>query len=370
MAPIATTEAAVPARVLVCDDSAVVRAALSRVLEAEHGIQVVARVANGRQAIEAVRRTAVDIVLLDIEMPLMDGLTALPLLLASDPRLRVIMASTSTTRMADATMRALQLGAADYIAKPSALVGLGNEAFRRELLSKVRGLVRTAESMPRALSARRLRPASGKRPELLAVGCSTGGPQALFTLVQGLAGGLSVPMLVTQHMPPAFTITLAAHLERLSGLPCAEAVDGETLIPGSILIAPGDRHLTVEAGSAGLCVRLLNGPAVNYCCPAVDPMLESAAAACGDRVLVAILTGMGHDGLAGTRRVVEAGGTAIAQDEATSVVWGMPGAVVQAGLCHAVLPLPEIAPKLLALLDTAAGGAVRNEWPLRDGRLP
>lgn len=152
------------ARVLVCDDSAVVRAALSRVLEAEHGIQIVGRVANGRQAIEAVRRTAVDIVLLDIEMPVMDGLTALPLLLESDPRLRVIMASTSTIRMADATMRALQLGAADYIAKPSALAGLGNEEFRRELLSKVRGLARLAESPPGALSAGRLRPAAGKLP--------------------------------------------------------------------------------------------------------------------------------------------------------------------------------------------------------------
>ncbi len=215
-----------------------------------------------------------------------------------------------------------------------------------------------------------MRPVAGKRPELLAVGCSTGGPQALFTLVQGLGRSLSVPMLVTQHMPPAFTSTLAAHLERLSGVPCAEAVDGEALIAGRILIAPGDRHLTVEAGSAGLHARLLNGPAVNYCCPAVDPMLESAAVACGGRVLVAILTGMGHDGLAGTRRVVEAGGTAIAQDEATSVVWGMPGAVAQAGLCHAVLPLPEIAPKLLTLLDTAAGSDARNERMPRDGRTP
>ncbi len=370
MSPIATADATPTARVLVCDDSAVVRAALSQLLEAERGVQVVARVANGQQAIAAVRRTAIDIVLLDIEMPVMDGLTALPLLLDSHPDLRVIVASVFTARMADATIRALQLGAADYILKPSALVGLGNEAFRRELLSKVRGLLRSAESTPQALSLGRLRPASGKRPELLAVGCSTGGPQALFTLVQGLGRSLPVPMLVTQHMPPAFTMTLAAHLARLSGLACAEAVDGEALIPGRILIAPGDRHLTVEAGSAGLRVRLLNGPAVNYCRPAVDPMLESAALACGDRVLVAILTGMGHDGLAGTRRVVEAGGTAIAQDEATSVVWGMPGAVAQAGLCHAVLALPEIAPKLLALLGAGGGRETRNEPTSGDGRTP
>jgi two-component system chemotaxis response regulator CheB len=370
MIPIAPAPAATPARVLVCDDSAVVRAALSRLLEAERDIEVVCRAANGRQAIEAVRRTAIDIVLLDVEMPVMDGLTALPLLLESDPGLRVIMASALTTGMADSTMRALQLGAADYIAKPSALAGLGNEMFRSELLRKVRGLARSAETVPGAVPAARLQPAPGTRPELLAVGCSTGGPQALFTLVQGLGGSLPVPMLVTQHMPPVFTNTLAAHLQRLGGLPCAEAVDGEALIPGRIFIAPGDRHLTVEAGSAGLRARLMQGPAVNYCRPAVDPMLESAAVACGGRVLAVILTGMGQDGLAGTRRVVEAGGTAIAQDEATSVVWGMPGAVAQAGLCHAVLPLPEIAPKLLALLDAGSRSERRQERRLPDEAVP
>jgi two-component system chemotaxis response regulator CheB len=185
---------------------------------------------------------------------------------------------------------------------------------------------------------------------LLAIGSSTGGPQALFTLVQGLGETLSVPVVLTQHMPKTFTPILAEHITKLHGLPCAEAKHGEVLQPGRIYLAPGDRHLMVERGAGGLQAKLTDDPPENFCRPSVDPMLRTAAAACDGRVLVAMLTGMGHDGLAGTRRIIEAGGTAIAQDEATSVVWGMPGAVAQAGLCHAVLPLPDIAAKLRALL--------------------
>jgi two-component system chemotaxis response regulator CheB len=155
---------------------------------------------------------------------------------------------------------------------------------------------------------------------------------------------------MTQHMPPTFTPILAEHISKLGGLPCAEAKEGETLAPGRIYLAPGDRHLLVDATRGGLLARLTTDPPENFCRPSVDPMLRSAAAACDGRVLVAMLTGMGQDGLAGTRRVIEAGGSAVAQDEATSVVWGMPGAVAQAGLCHAVLPLPRIAPKLLEML--------------------
>jgi two-component system chemotaxis response regulator CheB len=190
-------------------------------------------------------------------------------------------------------------------------------------------------------------------PRLLALGSSTGGPQALFTLVQGLGKTLNVPVVLTQHMPPTFTPILAEHISKVGGMPCAEAKDGEVLLAGRIYLAPGDRHLLVEMARGSLHVRVNSDPPENFCRPSVDPMLRSAATACEGRVLVAMLTGMGQDGLAGTRRVVEAGGGAVAQDEATSVVWGMPGAVAQAGLCHAVLPLPRIAPKLLELLRMA-----------------
>jgi two-component system chemotaxis response regulator CheB len=320
-------------------------------LEADPGVQVVARVANGQMAIDELKRTQVDVLVLDIEMPVLDGLTALPLLLRADPGLKVIMASTLTTRGADIALRALRLGAADYVPKPSAVHG--DDTFRRELLEKVKGLARlrrrVAQPVREAINLR-LRPAAVVAPRLLAIGSSTGGPQALFTLVQGLGKTLNVPVVLTQHMPATFTPILAEHISKIGGLPCAEAKHGETLSAGRIYLAPGDRHLMVDGGRTGLQARLTQDPPENFCRPSVDPMLRSATEACQGRVLVAMLTGMGQDGLAGTRRVVEAGGSAIAQDEATSVVWGMPGAVANAGLCHAVLPLPRIAQKLLDML--------------------
>ena len=343
--------AAPAVRVMVCDDSAVIRGAVARMLDADPAVQVVARVANGQLALDELRRTPVDVLVLDIEMPVMDGMTALPLLLRADPGLKVIMASTLTTRGADIALRALRLGAADYVPKPSAVTG--DETFRRELVEKVKGLGRMRRRV--AQPARepvglRLRPPAIVPARLLAVGSSTGGPQALFTLVQGLGRTLNVPVVMTQHMPPTFTPILAEHISKLGGLPCAEAKEGESLVSGRIYLAPGDRHLLVDASRSGLVARVTTDPPENFCRPSVDPMLRSAAAACDGRVLVAMLTGMGQDGLAGTRRVIDAGGSAVAQDEATSVVWGMPGAVAQAGLCHAVLPLPRIAPKLLELL--------------------
>ncbi len=339
---------------MVCDDSAVIRGAVARMLAAEPAVQVVARVANGKMALDEIGRTPVDVLVLDIEMPVMDGMTALPLLLRADPGLKVIMASTLTTRGADIALRALRLGAADYVPKPSAATG--DEGFRRELVEKVKGLGRMRRRVTQKgpqTAGLRLRPASPVPARLLAVGSSTGGPQALFTLVQGLGRTLSVPVVMTQHMPATFTPILAEHIGKLGGLPCAEARDGEALVAGRIYLAPGDRHLLIDAVKDGLWARLSSDPPENFCRPSVDPMLRSAAAACNGRVLVAMLTGMGRDGLAGTRRVIEAGGSAVAQDEASSVVWGMPGAVAEAGLCHAVLPLPRIAPKLLEMLRMA-----------------
>jgi two-component system chemotaxis response regulator CheB len=341
-----------PVRVMVCDDSAVIRGAVARMLDADPAVRVMARASNGQMALDELKRTPVDVVVLDIEMPVMDGMTALPLLLRADPSLKVIMASTLTTRGADIALRALRLGAADYVPKPSAVTG--DESFRRELVEKVKGLARLRRRITPAAAAKfRLRPMAITPPRLLAVGSSTGGPQALFTLVQGLGKTLNVPVVLTQHMPATFTPILAEHISKLGGLPCAEAKDGETLRAGRIYLAPGERHLLIDGGRAGLLARLTTDPPENFCRPSVDPMLRSAAAACDGRVLVTVLTGMGQDGLAGTHKVIEAGGSAIAQDEATSVVWGMPGAIAQAGLCHAVLPLPQIAPKLLELLRMA-----------------
>jgi two-component system chemotaxis response regulator CheB len=344
---------------MICDDSALIRAAIGNILAADPLIEVVARVANGRAALDAVKTLAVDVVVLDIEMPVMDGLTALPLLLSAVPGITVIMASTLSTRGAEVTMRALQLGAADYLPKPSAGAFASHRQFGPELIAKVLGLARLrrrgpAAGMPVAppvLDAKlSLRPAPARPPLLLAIGSSTGGPNALFALVRALDPRLQVAVILTQHMPATFTAILAQHIDRLGILPCAEAKDGDPILPGRITIAPGDRHLLVRRGRSGLVAQLSEAPAENFCRPSVDPMLRSACEAMDGRVLAMILTGMGQDGLAGTRQIVEAGGAAIAQDEATSVVWGMPGAVARAGLAHAVLPLHQLGAAAMTMI--------------------
>ena len=348
-----------PIRVMICDDSAVIRSILSRVLGTDPAIEIVAKAADGRDALSQVtaKPGLAEVLVLDIEMPHMDGLTALPLLLKAAPGLRIIIASTLSTRGASTTLEALRLGAVDYIPKPSASMLAGDTGFQRELLGKVRGLVRRLEPRAQPIPVP-VRAATARRPILLAIGSSTGGPQALASLLQALKShlgpaGLGVPAVLTQHMPPSFTPLLAEQLSRLSGFPCAEAVDGAPLASGQIHVAPGGRHLVVTRGPTGLVGRLDDGPAENFCRPSVDPMLRSASTACEGKVLMLMLTGMGHDGLAGTRTLVEAGGMALAQDEASSVVWGMPGAVARAGLCNAVLPLPQMAERAAQLLRGA-----------------
>jgi two-component system chemotaxis response regulator CheB len=353
------------ARVMICDDSAVIRGAIARILSADPAIVIAARATNGQAALDALKHHAIDVVVLDIEMPVMDGMTALPLLLAADPGLRVIMASTLTTRGADVAMRALRLGAADYVPKPSAAdVAGGDTRFGPELIAKVKGLARQrrltspiagAIAQPRpATVPPALRPPPRQAPLLLAIGSSTGGPNALFTLVQALSPRLGVPVVLTQHMPATFTPILAEHINKIGVLPCHEAAEGARLRPGQILLAPGNRHMLIRRDASGLYVHLSDTPPENFCRPAVDPMLRSAVEVTGGRILVAILTGMGQDGMEGTRLVVEHGGAAIAQDEASSVVWGMPGAVVRAGLAHAVLPLEKIGAKINAMLGAPA----------------
>jgi two-component system, chemotaxis family, protein-glutamate methylesterase/glutaminase len=375
----AGVRAVAPYRVMVVDDSAVIRGLLIRSLETDPEIEVTVTAANGEMALRALERYDIEVIILDIEMPVMDGLTALPKLLAAKPDLKIIIASTLTLRGAEITMKALAAGAAECLAKPSASALNAAEDFKRELLGKVKGLGQSrrraggiAAPRPKTtnekLEAERSRPvaplrpavpatlkqASSEPPEALAIGSSTGGPQALLRVLGSLKGALTQPIFITQHMPATFTTMLAEHLGRASGYPSAEGVDGETVQPGRIYVAPGDLHMSVEGAGRDKVIRLKSTPPENFCRPSVDPMLRSLAHCYGKRLLAVMLTGMGHDGLKGGEAVVGAGGTVIAQDEATSVVWGMPGAVATAGICAAVLPLDEIGPYIGKLAAKAA----------------
>ncbi len=368
-----------PFRVMVVDDSAVIRGLLTRFLEADPEISVIASVSNGQMALNGLDRHDVEIIVLDIEMPVMDGMTALPLLLAKKPGVQILMASTLTRKNADVSLRALSIGAADYVAKPSSTSEIhSTDHFKRELTEKVKAIAAAGRAgrkrAPRPSSAGPaslarpaptdssstkpasilLRRSTVRRPDLIAIGSSTGGPQALFRLLGDLGGEVRQPILITQHMPATFTSLLASHISRASTAPCAEANDDEAILPGRIYLAPGDNHMIAESGDSGNVLRLTKSEPENYCRPAVDPMLRSLAVLYGPRLLVIILTGMGSDGHKGAQAVVAAGGSVIAQDEDSSVVWGMPGAVATAGLCAAVLPLSDIAPYVRKLVVRSA----------------
>jgi two-component system chemotaxis response regulator CheB len=339
---------------MLCDDSATARAILARLLESEPGIRVVHRAADGRAALAALAEARPDVVLLDLEMPVMDGMTALPLILKAAPRTAVIVASALTQRGAKVAIAALGAGASDYIPKPQgAAGGAADPAFRNELITKVRAWARMKRregARPAPAAPMRAAPRGGPavRPSILAIGCSTGGPQALGALLKRMPR-LAMPVVVVQHMPAGFTAMLAEHLDRLGAMRCAEAKDGEALVAGRVFLAPGDRHLLVESAAGGMRARITTDPPENFCRPAVDPMLRSVVRAAGGRVLAVILTGMGHDGLEGCRAVVAAGGQVLAQDEASSVVWGMPGAVARAGLPSWLAPPEALAERIAAI---------------------
>lgn len=345
-------------QVMIVDDSAVVRGMVTKMLAEEPEIDVVATASNGRVALQKQAQHDLDVIVLDIEMPVMDGLTALTKLLEVDPTVKVIMASTLTLRNADISIRALSAGAADYVPKPTSPGDLGpTGSFRRELVEKIislggarRALVPKTDAKQDSTTAsiRTSHPISLRkpgiiRPRILAIGSSTGGPQAMFTFFSKLAGAVDLPILITQHMPPTFTKILAEHLTKWSGSPCAEANEGEVIQHKRLYLAPGDFHMTVVSEGSHQVIRLNQNPKENFCRPAVDPMLRSIVQAYGASVITVILTGMGNDGLAGGKAVVDAGGTVVAQDEKSSVVWGMPGAVAMAGICSAVLPLGDLA---------------------------
>ena len=350
-----------PVRVMVVDDSAIVRGLITRMLSADPRIEVMASCSNGQMAIVQAARRLADVIILDIEMPVMDGLAALPRLLEASPGSRVIMASTLTQRNAAISLQALAAGATDYIAKPTSdPLGAATD-FRRDLIAKVIALGRArAVSLPKALAgpgagpAPVLRHGLARPPKLIAIGSSTGGPQALLTMLGALSPAVTCPIVIAQHMPATFTTVLAQHIARASGRPCSEAADGMEIKPGSICLAPGDFHLQMAREQGRLVARLSQAPSENFCRPSVDPLFRSVAALFGAESCAVVLTGMGSDGCGGARILAAAGAPIIAQDEASSVVWGMPGAVANAGICSAILPLDRIAGHLGLLFGRQA----------------
>ncbi|OZB47349.1 MAG: chemotaxis response regulator protein-glutamate methylesterase [Cellulomonas sp. 14-74-6] len=396
-------------RVLVVDDSVVVRRLVTDALAADPRVEVVGTASDGRRALARVEQLKPDVVTMDVEMPDLNGIEAVRALRTSGSRVPIIMFSTLTERGAAATLDALVAGASDYVTKPSnmgsvqesiarvaeelipkilVLAGGPGAAGRGQLgtrpaaggsglrtpgghvptaapggqalggiASRTLGPARTAHAGGSALG----RPAFPPPPpaphpvRMVVVGSSTGGPQALSTLVTALTAPPRVPVVVVQHMPPVFTHQLAARLDRLGPARVSEAVDGEELRPGHVYIAPGGAHLLVRNVHGTLRAVLDQGPPVNFCKPSVDVMFDSAVEAVGGDLVCAVLTGMGSDGRNGAGKIVAAGGTVLAQDEATSVVWGMPGAVTTSGFAHRVLPLDDVPGAIEAAVAAAVG---------------
>jgi two-component system chemotaxis response regulator CheB len=371
--PLPTSTRQEPLRVMVVDDSVVIRGLISRWIGSEPDMVVAASLRTGLDAVNQLDRVNPDVAVLDIEMPELDGISALPQLLAKKRNLIVIMASTLTRRNAEISFKALSLGASDYIPKPeSTREASAADIFHHDLIQKIRSLGAKVRRTAPAVSSSALdrpreslaRPApvaqthlmrrafSMQAPRALVIGSSTGGPQALMALVTEIGAVIDrFPVLITQHMPPTFTTILAEHLARSSHRPALEAVDGEIVKAGRIYLAPGGRHMRVVRHGSDAAIALDDGPPVNFCKPAVDPLFSSAIDVWQGGVLAVVLTGMGSDGMRGGREIVAAGGSVIAQDEASSVVWGMPGAAAHAGICAAILPLNQIAPKLVRLFS-------------------
>lgn len=343
-------------RVLVVDDSVVIRRLLSDVLTQDPDIELAGIAANGRIALAKLPQVNPDVVTLDIEMPELDGLGTLPELRKLYPKLPVIMFSTLTERGALATLDALSRGATDYVTKPANVgsVAAAIQSVKDQLIPKIKALcpqykpAAVRNAVRPALRSVNERPISRfpRRCDVVVIGSSTGGPQALTNVLTKLPVSFPAPIVVVQHMPPVFTHHLAARLNQMCSLTVREATANETLRPGEVLIAPGDHHLELQRRGAEVQTVLHQGPPENSCRPAVDVLFRSAARVFGPNCLAVVLTGMGHDGLRGADEIVQAGGAVLAQDEATAVVWGMPRSVVEAGLADQVLPLTSISQEL------------------------
>ncbi len=396
-------------RVLIVDDSAVIRGMIARMIQDEPDIEIVGSASNGQMAVQMYMRERPDLVLLDIEMPIMDGMEALKQIMQHDRSAKVVMCSTLTHKNAEISMQALALGAIDYLPKPESAREINaSENFKQTLIRMVRSIAArgagtsysggsgtsasppappptahrpstpppsstppstprpagdantyTASSSPAPLASgqatpssipnifkgevtKRAKPPSNWVPKIVAIGSSTGGPQALFAALKPLKN-LPVPIVITQHMPATFTALLAQHIFAQTGIECFEGAENMPIENGKAYIAPGGKHMLLRKGEDGrVVIKIDDGPMENFCKPSVDPMLRSTLAIYGSKTLGVILTGMGTDGLEGMRQLVDAGGYLVAQDAETSVVWGMPGAVSKAGLCSEILPVQEI----------------------------
>jgi two-component system chemotaxis response regulator CheB len=354
-------------RILIADDSAVMQSLLRSVVCTGAGLEVAGTAANGEAALSAIETIRPDLVLLDVEMPVMDGLVTLRKLRARGHKMPVIMCSSLTQRGAKVTIEALAGGASDYVAKPAGQAGreAAIRALARELIPKIKALTVQLPPPPQAafpgtsrmplvfplVPLPKAQPISSV-PVVLAIGVSTGGPAALDILLPALPASFPLPVLVVQHMPELFTRLLAERLNGRCPLQVREAVEGEPVRVGTVYIAKGNWHMEVVAAartSTPPTLRLHQGAPENHCRPAVDVLFRSAAAVYGAGVLAVVLTGMGSDGMLGCRVICEHGGSVLAQDQASSTVWGMPGAVANAGLAHKVLPLNAIAPEILWL---------------------
>lgn len=372
-------------RVLVVDDAVVVRRLVTDVLAADPDIEVVGVAANGRIALQKIAQLAPDIITLDIEMPEMDGLTTVTEIRKTWKALPIIMFSTLTERGAQATMEALARGATDYVTKPANVgsVTIAQQRIRDDLIPRIKSLcpgvlpatsgtttsassgattgstrISLADQLAKVVgapAARPPRPAPAGPPQsisIVAIGCSTGGPNALIEIIPKLPADFPLPIVITQHMPPMFTKFLADRLSAMSKISVREATDGAVIAPGTAWIAPGDHHMVLKSVGGRIIATLTQGPPENSCRPAVDVMMRSVVECYGPRVLSVILTGMGQDGLRGSEAVHDAGGSVFAQDEATSVVWGMPGFVARAGIASQVLPLDRVAQAIIDRVGT------------------
>lgn len=352
-------------RVLVVDDSLVLRKAIARALSTDPEIEVVGMAKDAYEARELIKQLKPDVITLDIEMPGMNGLTFLRNLMRLHP-MPVVMVSTHTTQDAEATLEALELGAVDYVAKPTGGAGLSVDSYAEELIAKVKAaarapvrrlvLQRDLHPQPKGMNTRL--PSKLADPKrVIAIGSSTGGPEALHVVLEGLPAGLP-GVVITQHIPRSFSAHLAARLNRISSLTVKEAEDGEPIRPGFAYLAPGDRHLLVKRQGEGLFCLLSDGPPVCKHKPSVDVLFESVAKSVGAPAVGVILTGMGEDGARGLLKMRESGAITIAQDEKTSVVWGMPGTAVRLGATERVVPLGKIADQIVSALLAPRIGTV------------
>ena len=349
-------------RVLVVDDSAVMRRLVTQALVSDPTIDVVATANNGEVALQRIQHYQPDLVTMDVEMPVMNGIDAVRAIRATGNRVPIIMCSTLTSLGAEATLDALTAGATDYVTKPTgehtpeqSLQQLAGDIHPKihALTGRPRPRSRAIPAMPVVLPTRPAKPRSGT-VQAVVIGASTGGPEALSRVLTAMTHPLPVPLLIVQHMPPVFTTQLANRLARLTGADVIEASGGEALTPGRLYVAPGNKHLVVRRNTAGAVTAVNDDPPVHFCRPAVDMLFQSAADTYGGNLLGVVLTGMGTDGRDGALRIKNAGGAIIAQDEGTSVVWGMPGSVVTAGAADHVLPIDHIATRIEAIVLAGA----------------